>query len=343
MTSITDSSNGSPKAKYEYHPNYSYSDADLVLRSSDGIKIRVHTLIMKMSLPIFRDMLEIKHDDSETVEDPIPLEEEENVLEIILDVSYPPAVPHHRNCLPEGMPIELFMKLVNAAQKYDIDLLTRMLQRHLGWTRQPISCPELADGMEKYYPLKIFGLAWNLGWKEIAKALSSRTFYCNLDSMIAQQILREIDFVGAWKLQTLHQRRKIWTLTGLGLLQQVEYVWHPKEERDMCTAYFNNLWTSGNAVRQKWLRPIHVIECKNPHYALVSQCTDWKELILNVNVALNVDVSGSQFLQEEFYQNPLISCLWDAKCCSRSAPDNKRRLKEHFRQVVNHLPSEIEI
>ena len=47
-----------------YSDSFVGSDADVILRSSDGVKFRAHKLILSHASTVFRDMFEIGRDTS---------------------------------------------------------------------------------------------------------------------------------------------------------------------------------------------------------------------------------------------------------------------------------------
>lgn len=76
-------------ASMNFHPSYSDVHADLVLLSKDGVRFRVHSLILKLASGFFRGMLGIPKAESEGPEDAIPMEENADVIGALLDTVFP--------------------------------------------------------------------------------------------------------------------------------------------------------------------------------------------------------------------------------------------------------------
>lgn len=54
---------------------------------------------------------------------------------------------------------------------------------------------------------------------------------------------------------------------------------------------------------------------------------------------LETDVSGVQFLADNFYRSSEVSCLLKLPCCLRTLPCNKSLLREHFRLIHSWIPT----
>lgn len=97
-------------AENAYHPSYSSTDANLVITSSDGVRFRVHSLLLGMGSEIFRDMMSQANDTGE----PIVLQEKASVVKMLLDFIYPSA-PFVQSM---GHNFQDFWNLLIAADKY---------------------------------------------------------------------------------------------------------------------------------------------------------------------------------------------------------------------------------
>jgi hypothetical protein len=86
MNSTTNSGQNQP----DYHPSFSFPDADLVFASSNGVLFKAHSLVLRLASSFFRDMLTIPRDAHETESfEPIPVAENGQVFEAFLALIYP--------------------------------------------------------------------------------------------------------------------------------------------------------------------------------------------------------------------------------------------------------------
>ena len=96
-----------------YHPRYSSPDASLVIASREGVKFRVHPLMLGMGSEVFSNMLTQASDTGEVV----ALHERTHTLKSLLDFIYPDA-PYF------NLEIEKFHSIWNlliAAEKYNVE------------------------------------------------------------------------------------------------------------------------------------------------------------------------------------------------------------------------------
>jgi len=183
---------------------FAYDDADLVLQSSDGVSFHVHSLILKLSSSVFRDMLDIPQANDKAPQASVSLSEPANVVSALLDIIYPV-----RHSVDDGAidSLELLNSLVLAAAKYDVPVVNQAMRAFvLAHARSTLS---------KFHPVEIYGLAWNSGFADEAKTLSNETLRYNLNTPEIFQYLKKIDSTGVVKLQILHRRRKVIMLNAL--------------------------------------------------------------------------------------------------------------------------------
>ena len=77
---------------------FDFSDADLVIRSSDFVDFRVHKLVVSLASPFFKDLLSSSQpSDSETIDGlhVVQLSEDSELLNSLLSMLYPlrPVIP----------------------------------------------------------------------------------------------------------------------------------------------------------------------------------------------------------------------------------------------------------
>lgn len=179
-----------PETNQVFHPSYSSLDADLLLSSKDGVKFRVHSVVLKLASGVFRDMLSIPRAASEGAGDPIQLEESGEVLSAVLDLIYP------SSALPDMPTFDFVRDLSVACEKYEMAGATQTIKKHV-------------FGPRFVYPaLKMFSLSRQLEWDSESKIASSETLSIDLSQSQALDVLRTIDTDGVLKLQALHRLRK---------------------------------------------------------------------------------------------------------------------------------------
>lgn len=198
-------------ARTDFDPAYTFNDGDLVLRSVDGTNFRVHSIILKLGSSVFRDMLDIPTGAPNTAErtkrelakGPIIASEPASVLRILLDILYPGA-RHVFNVDVIDSP-DLLNSLVLAARKYDMVSVIEGICAFIV-TR---------DAISHFHPVKLYGIAWNLGCAFEAIFLSAETLRYNLNTPEVFTFLKETNTKGVVKLQILHRRRKVLLLNAL--------------------------------------------------------------------------------------------------------------------------------
>ncbi|THG95434.1 hypothetical protein EW145_g7959, partial [Phellinidium pouzarii] len=107
----------------DLHHSYCDSDADITLESSDGVRFRVHSLILRLSSEVFAGMIAIPRVPSHesTKGDIVHLTEKSDITLALLDSIYPRRSP------PQLEPFSFVLRLATAADKYDIfDVTSRI-------------------------------------------------------------------------------------------------------------------------------------------------------------------------------------------------------------------------
>ncbi|KAG8762361.1 hypothetical protein FRC11_009664 [Ceratobasidium sp. 423] len=118
-------------------------DGDLTLKSSDGVKFQVHTILLGLSSSVFREMFA---NGTRDVNESVNVGEDSEALSILLRCVYP-------NEMPTLDSLREFKIALEAAHKYDMPGVTRALDQQLclGLKNDPTS--------EIFDPLGVFHLA----------------------------------------------------------------------------------------------------------------------------------------------------------------------------------------
>ena len=186
----------------KFHPSYAYSDGDILLRASDNVFFRVHSIILKLASGFFRQMLEIPRAASESPNDAIPLAEESSVFSFLLDLVYPASPSVNSEVdeaarLPKVSSLSFAWAVTNAADKYD-------MPRALAGVRASIMSADVAN----ISPLGLYALASRWKWTEEARLASTATLSSSLSRRENLPILRTLDSESICKLLELHMARK---------------------------------------------------------------------------------------------------------------------------------------
>ncbi|KAJ6564894.1 hypothetical protein DFH09DRAFT_1363900 [Mycena vulgaris] len=131
-------------------PPFNDPDADVILRSSDGIDFRVHRVILSQASPFFKNMFPLPQPNSEPELPTISMAESSSVLEEVLRFWYPGAVPVAVRTLDKFREMAEILFL-----KYDMQFLVPRAKR------------DLRDYMAED-PVAVFAIACRLSWKDIA-------------------------------------------------------------------------------------------------------------------------------------------------------------------------------
>ncbi|KAH8111714.1 hypothetical protein DFH11DRAFT_1611439 [Phellopilus nigrolimitatus] len=194
-----------------FHESYTFPDADLVLSSKNGTKFRVDSLILKRASGFFRGMLEMQRDPNEKHDEPIQMDEGEDLVKVMLDIIYP-----DRALAPSDITSFAFMHdlAVIFIEKYDVPAGVASLRSLYHDSRSP-SLP----------PIKMFGLAERFGWIEEADVASSATLAVDLHATDSQAQLETLTAHSALQLLNLHRKRKLALLDDLKSICSIRIDW----------------------------------------------------------------------------------------------------------------------
>lgn len=177
----------------EYHPQFAFADADVVLCSTEGTLYHVYSYTLKTTCGLFRTMFSLPQKlgvegDSKTPE-PIPIYEHDNVLEKIL-------------CMIHGLPIPKWKSLDDLeqvlflAEKWDA-------QGPQDAIRAVLTSPQFLTE-----PLRVYILATHFDWEDEAKLASQSTLSLSLHDETHQPLLSRLSSKYLVPLLNLHRRRR---------------------------------------------------------------------------------------------------------------------------------------
>ncbi|KAG8961410.1 hypothetical protein FRC00_012308 [Tulasnella sp. 408] len=168
-----------PTTKFIVPPPFdSESVGDCILRTPDGTEFRVVKAILYLGSTIFRDMFDMpppaKAEEDEANKPIIPVEEDPETMQALLQMLYPVEPPSVES-------LSLAGKLVTACDKYFVNNakvrlhLKEILSKKQSLEEDPLTC---------------YSLSWRLGLEEEAIAASRYTHSVDLaDNAVAQKIV----------------------------------------------------------------------------------------------------------------------------------------------------------
>ena len=212
-SSATSSASNSPNGNgasvaplMPYHPAYSSVDADIVLQSSDGVRFRVHTFIMRLASEFFRTMLDIPQDPYAAGSGPpISMEESSNTIETMLDIIYP------NRAVPRISSFQMASSLLSVAEKYDIQKIRDTVWKFI--TDPPFRCGAL----------ETFVLACRYGSDKEAKVASTATLEIDLYAPDSLKVLENLEPASHLKLRNLHTTRRQMLLKAMNIRYDFVY------------------------------------------------------------------------------------------------------------------------
>ncbi|KAM6497251.1 hypothetical protein JOM56_007724 [Amanita muscaria] len=155
--------------------------ADLVLHSSDDVFFYVLGSLLRFVSPIFRNMFAVNHGQAAEENERknglpvVYLEEDSETLRLLLDLIYPSAQE------PQLSDASLLWRVGKATTKYFIDVVDAKLK---SWThRSKLIINE---------PLRVYAIAIDLGWEDVATRAAWRTLKCPLEDLSPVEELKNI-------------------------------------------------------------------------------------------------------------------------------------------------------
>ncbi|TDL26622.1 hypothetical protein BD410DRAFT_783711 [Rickenella mellea] len=186
----------------DWHPSYSSSNTDLVLISDDGIKFRVHSIVLAPASKFFRDMFRMPRPAMENNDDALPMGESSEIVKTILDIIY----PHDVEPVLPSTTFAFVRRLLSAAERFELMRVNHYVR--LITLKEPFVSR----------PLEVYALACTFGWAEEVRTQSLRSLNVDLSSPDLADILKSIDSASLYNLFQLRWKRK-----GKVLLKIDEY------------------------------------------------------------------------------------------------------------------------
>ena len=201
-TTLPPSTAPEPDHESFFHPFYPSDSqyADIVLRSKDNIDFCVHSLILKLSSSVFRDLFEIPRCHTETNKTPITLDEDEDILSALLDIIYPNVMLRSDRI---GIAIERdARRIIDAAEKYDMTAVVAFVRRWLFDDSGGTPTNE-----NTWSPIRLYDLARKRGWSKEARVASRWTLKEGLKTPASLSELQLVSTATILELQKLHAYR----------------------------------------------------------------------------------------------------------------------------------------
>jgi len=178
----------------QFHPNYLDPDADAVLGTNEGIKFRVHSVILKKGARVLHDQWELARRQASWGNDGFyRFEETADILATLLNIISPEIY----------VPLQLLsadyaFELYQAAVKYDMKKAQAVIRKQA-----------MEDRNIGEKPLEVYVLACRLRWEDEMKLASTRSLDVNLNTPDSLGVLRKLDRVeDLINLHSLHHTRR---------------------------------------------------------------------------------------------------------------------------------------
>lgn len=107
-------------------PLFNNPDADIVLRSSDGVDFHVDLAVLAMASPVFKDMTTLPTPSSQDTKEGLPiilLQDTSTTLELLLQLIHPAMYPN----LLQVADLDTYSAVLKAADKYQMSKVAPML------------------------------------------------------------------------------------------------------------------------------------------------------------------------------------------------------------------------
>ena len=170
--------------------DFNATDADIILRSSDGKDFRVHRLILSLASPVFQGMFALPRFADTPPETPsVDLPDPSEVLEPFIQYLYPRSPPNITD-------IPMWEGLYTIAEKYHTEAVTGPLRDML--------IPRFLETA----PLRVYALASRWGFEEEAKIASRRTLTVDILKDFPRRDAELMGGAACQRLYLLHFNRR---------------------------------------------------------------------------------------------------------------------------------------
>lgn len=190
------------------HPSFPYAGTDIVLRSCDGIEFNVHSSLLEMISPIFRDMFQIPMDVFEMTDgtqnrNPIQMAETEEQLAFMLEAAYPYVIGRPN----EDADIFFLWEMVEIADKFLMDHFMEYLREKLSVALTKGAKSTITPEFEAAV-VAAYVEATKRGWWKEARQWSTLTLGFNITKQYLYGHLQRADDKFVLALLTLHRERR---------------------------------------------------------------------------------------------------------------------------------------
>jgi hypothetical protein len=170
--------------------DFEASDADAILRCSDGKELRVHRLILSLSSPVFQGMFGLPQPTDPSSEIPgVDVSEPSSILQPFIQYLYPRSPPRVSD-------ITTWEALYAIADKYCAEVVMDLLRDML--------IPRFLETS----PLRVYALASRWGLEEEAKIASTRTLTIDIFKDFPQEDAELMGGAACRKICLLHLNRR---------------------------------------------------------------------------------------------------------------------------------------
>jgi hypothetical protein len=168
-------------------------NADIILRSSDLINFYVLKTFLIYVSPFFEDMFNLPSTTTNDIMNGFPViavAETSETIRLLLDLIY----PHIGD--PRINDVALFLKVCKATRKYCMDMIENRLRTQIVTSHLTVS-----------EPLRVYAVAIDLGWEDIALIAARNTSKISLDKLPHTEELQNISGSGFYRFLDYRFRR----------------------------------------------------------------------------------------------------------------------------------------
>ncbi|KIJ50933.1 hypothetical protein M422DRAFT_65559 [Sphaerobolus stellatus SS14] len=173
-----------------YHIDFLFKDGDIVLVSSDGVKFKTHSFILKVASEVFRTTLSLPQPPGVASDGHIiSLPEDSRTINAILRMISGMPIP----------PLDNFQdleKVLLTVKKWEMPGPPSIIHRM-------VMPQALFDD-----PVRLYALACNVGWREAAVIAARHTLDVDLQHEAIAPLLRSMETTDVLKLMDLRTRRR---------------------------------------------------------------------------------------------------------------------------------------
>lgn len=189
---------------------FDYPDGDVVLRATHGTDsrdFRIHKLLLSLASPVFKDMFQLAQPSPSTLTvDTIDIADPPRAVEVILRLIYPSSDP------PAISDLTLLSEVLGVAEKYNVAVARSRVRR-------------LLVEFAKTEPLRVYGIAYRLGYEEEMKIASSHSISIHLPGLT--ELPEELKFIPAMEFHRLIVLHARYRKEVAAIADRVEYLGTP--------------------------------------------------------------------------------------------------------------------